>query len=249
MEYQVRLQDFEGPLDLLLHLVEKAELDIREIFVSEITSQYIRYMEQIDGLDMERASAFINMAATLLYIKSRALLPRPLPEPEEEGEEPEQVLIRQLREYKAFKEASEGLRELGQQAALIHCRLPEEYPLPPQKVRIEGASLSALYEAFAQALLREKAQQERQGKQRQVRQDEYSVGERISSIRSCLRERGKVRFCELFAGGGRMKLIVSFMALLEMMSNGEVTAQQEGFGCEITICARHLQDTLLEEGE
>ena len=92
MAYEVNLKEFQGPLDLLLHLIEQAEVDIKDIFISEITAQYLEYMGQIDTLDMDTASEFLTMAATLLEIKSRALLPRP-PEPAEEGEEtPEQAL-------------------------------------------------------------------------------------------------------------------------------------------------------------
>ena len=88
MPYTVQLQQFEGPLDLLLHLIEEAELDVKDIFVSEITAQYLSYMEQLDELDMDTASEFLSMAATLLYIKSRQLLPRP-PKEDDAEEDPE----------------------------------------------------------------------------------------------------------------------------------------------------------------
>ena len=84
MAYQVHLKQFDGPLDLLLHLIEQAEVDIKDIFISEITTQYLAYMAQVDELDMDTASEFLTMAATLVYIKSRSLLPRP-PKEEEEG--------------------------------------------------------------------------------------------------------------------------------------------------------------------
>ena len=96
MSYEVKLSRFEGPLDLLLHLIEQAEVDIKDIFISEITSQYLEYMSQIDELDMDTASEFLTMAATLVYIKSRSLLPRPPKENTEEEEDPAEALIRQL---------------------------------------------------------------------------------------------------------------------------------------------------------
>ena len=123
MPYTVQLKQFEGPLDLLLHLIEEAELDVKDIFVSEITAQYLSYMDQLEELDMDTASEFLSMAATLLYIKSRQLLPRP-PKEDEAEEDPETLLIRQLREYKAFKEASEQLRALFDAARELHTRLP-----------------------------------------------------------------------------------------------------------------------------
>ena len=116
MAYYISLKQFEGPLDLLLTLITKAKVDICDIFVSEITEQYLQSMEGISELDMDTASEFLTMAATLIEIKSRALLPR-MPEPEEEGEEtPEQALIRRLQEYKAYKEGAGQMREFEKAA-------------------------------------------------------------------------------------------------------------------------------------
>ncbi len=124
MAYYVHLQQFDGPMDLLLYLVEKYELDIQDIFVSEITGQYLEYMNEIDTLDMDKASEFLAMAATLIYIKSRHLLPRTPQEETEEAEDEETKLIRQLREYKLFKEAGEELRTLEARAKNVFTRLP-----------------------------------------------------------------------------------------------------------------------------
>lgn len=99
MAYEVHLKEFDGPLDLLLHLIEQAKVDIKDIFISEITNQYLSLMEELDELDMDTASEFLTMAATLVYIKSRSLLPKPPKEAEEE-EDPEEALVRQLKEYK-----------------------------------------------------------------------------------------------------------------------------------------------------
>ena len=155
MPYTVQLQQFEGPLDLLLHLIEEAELDVKDIFVSEITAQYLSYMDQLDELDMDTASEFLTMAATLLYIKSRQLLPRP-PKEDEAEEDPETLLIRQLRDYKAFKEASEQLKTLFEDAKNSHTRLPEDIPLPPKEVALDGATMDGLFAAFLEMLARKK---------------------------------------------------------------------------------------------
>lgn len=137
--YYVSLKQFEGPLDLLLHLITRAKVDIKDIFVSEITEQYLASMGSVDELDMDTASEFLTMAATLLEIKSRALLPRP-PEPAEDGEEtPEQTLIRRLEEYKLYKESAGRMKEFEQAAMQVFSKLPEEYPLPPQPGRADGA--------------------------------------------------------------------------------------------------------------
>ncbi|MFR6571835.1 MAG: segregation and condensation protein A [Christensenellales bacterium] len=121
MAYAFKLESFEGPLDLLLHLIAKAQVDIKDIFVSEITDQYLAYLEQMEQLDMEQASEFLTMAATLLNIKSRSLLPKP-EAPEEE--DPEALLILQLEEYKKIKQASLVLQEMekARRKAILSCR-------------------------------------------------------------------------------------------------------------------------------
>ena len=105
-DYEFKLTNFEGPLDLLLHLIKEAKIDIKEIFVSEVTNQYLKFMEQLDTIDMEKASDFLDVAATLLEIKSNSLLPK-LEEEAEEEEDPKQRFIRLLEEYSLLKEAGE----------------------------------------------------------------------------------------------------------------------------------------------
>ncbi len=136
---------------MLLFLIGKAKIDIKDIFVSEITDQYIAAVREAKDIDMEEASAFIQMAATLLLIKSRSLLPKPEP-PEEE--DPEQLLIRQLEEYAALKKVAKEMQQFEKIAAKMYEKLPEEFPLPPPTLELEGLSLSALAEAFANLLAR-----------------------------------------------------------------------------------------------
>lgn len=223
--YEVHLSQFDGPLDLLLHLIEKAEVDIKDIFISEITSQYIEYMSNIEELDLDTASEFLTMAATLLYIKSRQLLPRP-PKEETEEEDPELLLIRQLREYKAFKQASEELRALYESAQGAFTRLPEELMLGPQEVNLSGATLEQLYEAFF-TLLHTEREEAPVNPLHRVRQDAYTVRSQLAMIRGMLREKQELRFEELFPhGAGKMELIATFMALLEMITRQEIELHQ-----------------------
>ena len=245
MAYRVHLAQFDGPLDLLLHLIHEAELDIKDIFVSEITAQYLTYMQQIESLDMDMASEFLAMAATLLYIKSRQLLPRP-PKEETEEEDPETVLIRQLQEYQAFKEASAGLSELRRLARQSYTRLPEDVPLPPQKIELDGVSMDGLYAAFT-ALLDRLNGEEHAEKTHTVRPDAYSVRNQMRKLRDILTATPSVRFEELFSGGAeRMELIVTFMALLEMLAHGEISVKQKAPFAPIRITAK---DLLLEGDE
>ena len=154
MAYVVSLKQFDGPLDLLLTLISRAKIDICDIFVSEITEQYLEQMQGVDELDMDSASEFLQMAATLLEIKSRALLPTPPREPEEGEETPEQALIRQLTEYRAYKELSHDLQALEEAAKRMLSKLPEEYPLPPPEFELTGLSMEGLSRALMRILSR-----------------------------------------------------------------------------------------------
>lgn len=242
MTYQVKLQQFEGPLDLLLHLIEKAEVDIKDIFVSEITAQYLTYMEQVDTLDMDTASEFLTMAATLVYIKSRQLLPRP-PKEDEEEEDPETLLIRQLREYKAFKEASSALQALFDSASEACTRLPADVVLPPKEVDIDSASMEGLYAAFGALLAKAEEREARKAAPApHVRPDSYTVRRQMTKIRDRLQKKANCAFEELFhPDADKMEMIVTFMALLEMIAHGEILLRQSAPFAPIRISADKLR--------
>jgi len=240
-EYRVSLSQFEGPLDLLLHLIDKAEINIEDIFVSEITAQYLSYMDDLDELDMDRASSFLTVAAQLLLIKSRSLLPRPPIENEEE-EDPKEALLRQLREYKAFKEVSEELHNRFEEARKSYTRLPEDVVLPPQKFELQNASLDTLYQAFLDVLNREDETEEKQERTQSVRPDTFTVRDRVVHLRTRLKE-GRVRFTDLFSDtSSRLEKVVTFMALLEMLARGEVHITQGATFAPIYIRAKALSD-------
>ncbi len=240
-EYRVSLSQFEGPLDLLLHLIDKAEINIEDIFVSEITAQYLSYMDDLDELDMDRASSFLTVAAQLLLIKSRSLLPRPPIENEDE-EDPKEALLRQLREYKAFKEVSEELHNRFEEARKSYTRLPEDVVLPPQKFELQNASLDTLYQAFLDVLNREDETEEKQERTQSVRPDTFTVRDRVVHLRTRLKE-GRVRFTDLFSDtSSRMEKVVTFMALLEMLARGEVHITQGATFAPIYIRAKALSD-------
>ena len=217
MSYLVHISEFDGPLDLLLHLIGKMQIDINAIFVSEITSQYLEYMKQLPELNLDTASEFIAMASTLLYIKSRSLLPNPRAE-EADTQDPEELLIRQLREYKQFKEISEHLNEL-QEAS--------KFMLTPNEVQLEGATLELLFLALSDVLKRDQPVSETEEEVRRVRRDQYSVREKLAYLREVLNSKAKVSFAELFEPySSNLEIIVTFMALLELNSLGELTIEQ-----------------------
>ena len=235
MAYRVKLEQFEGPLDLLLHLISQSELDIKDIFVSEITSQYLAYMSEVDELDMDTASEFLTMAATLLYIKSRQLLPRP-PREDEEEEDPETLLIRQLREYQAFKEAGAQLQQLLEAAKASYTRLPEDVPLPPKNIALDGADMDGLFSAFLALLARKTPEPDAPRISSHVRPDAYTVRRQMVKIREVLTGKQQISFEELFdAHAGKLEMIVTFMALLEMIAHGEIHLKQSAPFAPISI--------------
>ena len=239
MDYRVHLKQFDGPLDLLLHLVEKAELDIRDIFVSEITSEFLEYMKELDELDPDQASEFLTVAATLVYAKSRSLFP-PEPKEDEEEEDPAELLIRRLKEYKAFKEASERMRLLAGSASLMRTKQPEEFPLPPKEIVLRDTTVERLFAAMLAALDRTE-ETERQETVHTVRKDAFTVRALTRRIRETLiANRGRTTFSELISGAGRMEIIVTFMSLLEMISGGEISVRQKGYCAEIEIFEEKL---------
>ena len=236
MPYIVSLKQFDGPLDLLLTLISSAKLDIQDIFVSEITEQYLESMKLVDELDMDSASEFLQMAATLLEIKSRAMLPKP-PRPESEDElSPEEALIKQLTEYKQFKEASERMHQLEEEARALMTKMPEEYPLPPPNIEITGLTLDKLVRAFQRVLARAEASEQAENMDnREILRDQFTVSGCMSRIARKLRG-GRFAFSELFDERmSRAELITMFSALLEMAKLGRVHIEQQAAYEEIYL--------------
>ena len=237
MPLTLHLGQFEGPLDMLLFLIGKAKIDIKDIFVSEVTDQYIQSVQHAPDLDMDDASAFINMAATLLEIKSRSLLPKP--KLEEGEEDPEQALIRQLEEYQRFKEIAQNMQGFEKAAALMFEKLPEEYPLPPPTLELKNLTMEGLLAAFARVMARVKEEDEEpiQTARRIVR-DEFTVPRCSAHILKRLKK-GPVKFDELFAPQpSRDEVVTLFLALLELLRLGRVSAEQDGIFGDMVLEAR-----------
>jgi segregation and condensation protein A len=226
MDYRFKLDQFEGPLDLLLHLIKKSKINIEDIFVSEITEQYLEYMEGLDELDMDKSSEFLNMAATLIYIKSRTLVPKPIDDDDLE-EDPEQELIERLKAYKIFKEASLNMKGLEKQARGRHFKLPLEYPFELDDFSISGATIDKLYTAFSKVMERAIEIEEHSYKQVEIEREIVSVRERRRYIRNTLKEKGTISFDMLFEDmSSRLQIAVTFLALLELLHAGFLKAEQ-----------------------
>ena len=195
-------------------------------------------MKLVDELDMDSASEFLQMAATLLEIKSRSMLPKP-PKPEDPDElSPEEALIRQLEEYRQFKEVSARMHELEEEARALLTKLPEEYPLPPPNIEITGLTLDKLIKAYRRVLDRAaKADAADSMASREIRRDSFTVAGCMARISRMVR-RGSCRFSELFGEDyTRQEVVTMFMALLELIKLNRLRVSQEAAYDEITLTA------------
>jgi len=240
MALTFQLKDFDGPLDLLLFLINKEKIDIKDIFVSQITDQYISLVRGASDLDMDEATDFLVMAATLLEIKSRAMLPRP-PKVEEGEEDPEAALIRQLEEYKRFRETADAMKQFEKAAGNLFTKLPEEYPLPPQETELVGLTLEGLTAAFLRIWQRKPAAPEEPGEvnhyaPRDIRRDEHNVQDCMLTLLKGMRRKDRMTFEEAFSAAPTKEEVVTlFLALLELLKLGETHIEQEGIYGEIGL--------------
>jgi segregation and condensation protein A len=229
-EYKVQLEAFEGPLDLLLYLVKKDEVDIYDISIERITTQYLAYIETFEVLHIEVAGEFLVMAANLLYIKSRTLLPKDQQMPEEEVEEddPRWELIRQLIEYRKFKEAAGHLRSQEELQAAIFPRAasldPAHAPLLDETMMIGDVGIFDLINAFQRALRRLPAEE----KQGEIHGEVFTVTDRINHLMRVVDPGASMRFEELFGMAvSRSELVVTFLAILELIRMKQFRVRQE----------------------
>jgi segregation and condensation protein A len=229
----IHLSRFEGPLDLLLHLIGRAKIDIQDIFVSEVTDQYIRIVRESGEMDMDEASSFVNMAATLLEIKSRAMLPVLTDNLEEET--PEAQLIQQLEEYARFRQISLEMQVYEEEAGKSFSKLPEEFPLPQPEFEISGLTLEGLIRAFinvSRRVLEDGLEAEPGG---QIEAERFSVSACMAMI---LKKPRKIplKFSALLSPrASRDEVITVFLAMLELMKQGKAWAQQDTSYEDITL--------------
>ena len=234
---EFKLKDFDGPLDLLLVLIGKAQIDIRDIFVSEITDQYLDIVRNAPDLNMDESSDFLVMAATLLEIKSRAMLPRPAP-PEEE--DPEKELIRRLEEYKQFRETAENMKSFEEAAKHVFTKLPEEYPLPPQEYELKGLTLEGLTEAFIRIWSRKPSLDDNPESNhyapRNIQRDSHTVQECMLELITAVKKKRKMRFSEAFVHAPTREAVVTyFLAVLELLRLGQLHIRQTSVYGEIEL--------------
>jgi segregation and condensation protein A len=235
-EYKVKFEVFEGPLDLLLYLIKKEEVDIYEVNLTRLATQFIEYIETMRLLDLEIAGEFLVMASTLMYIKSRELLPvdqQVQTEGEDDGEDPRWELIRQLVEYKKFKDAAAQLQLLEARQDDVFPRVPGKPEFEaPAPVRRPDLSIFDLVNAVNSVLQRFNKREDL----RDIFEDKWSVSEKIEHLMRAISSRDRLKFSELFEGvTSRSEVVVTFLALLELIRLKQVAALQRAPFDEIEI--------------
>ena len=242
-DYKFKLDQFEGPLDLLLHLIKLTKIDIRDIFLGDITEQYLEMMKDIEDVDIEKASEFINMSATLLEIKSRHLLP--VENEEVDEEDPEQRLIRQIEEHKLFKEQTEKLAKIEDVNSFF--KEPDssvgefKYELP------EKLSSQALINAFTMMMQKMTIKAE-VVQEKKIVKDRFTVAQKISQIKDILITKKEFKFKDLFEDSySRSEVINTFLALLELLKRQYITVTQNNLFDEIDIVKNEDIDSIMIE--
>lgn len=250
MSYSIKLDSFEGPLDLLLHLIDKAEVDIYDIPIAEITEQYLQTIHSMQELHLEVASEFVVMAATLLSIKSKMLLPKkeetvfqPLFDMDVEEVDPRDELVQRLLEYKRYKLIAESLREMEIGRSKVFTRPAEDLTpyIRAEEPTVSNISIYDLVSALEKLFTKKNNEREPMTK---VSRDEISIKDRMREIRQLLKVGGgMVRFSQLFQEvASRTEIVTTFLALLELMKAKRITCVQNQLFTEILICDSQTQD-------
>lgn len=236
MDYKVTIDKFEGPLDLLLHLIKEADIDIFDIKVSDITNQYLMYISQMEELNLNVDSEYLVMAADLIEMKSRELLPRD-EETEENEEDPREELINRLVEYQKYKEISQSFKELEEERQELFTKDPsllEEFKDDSLKIS-EDISLEDLIKAFAK--LKERKQFEKP-LNTVVTKKEYSVHARSLEIMDRLTKNKQVDFEDLFEVFTKDYVVVTFLSILDLAKKGNLEIKQDHNLDKITLLAK-----------
>jgi len=232
-EYRVSLDVYNGPLDLLLFLIRRDEIDIHNIPIAEITEQYVRYVEVLQQMDPESAGAFLVLAASLMEIKSRLMLPKPPPEEQEDDlADPRMELVRQLLEYKKYKDSAHELAERAQRQALQHPRRPAVAPVDAGEIELDHLEIWDLVDAFSRLL----EQTGRKSTVHRIEVDDTPIALHAEDIVDALEHNdSSMPFADVFSGRGRSEMIGLFLALLELVRQRRVRAVQDGPGRPIYL--------------
>ena len=236
VDYTTVLEDFEGPLDLLLYLIKQERIEIKNVFVSSVTEQFLAYMKGLSYLDLDKASEYLNIAATIIDIKARSLIPPPdddLGDYFEEDDDPQQELIAALEEYKMIKENAEKLKE--RETIGYFFKQPDK-DLTGVHVQYKDLTLDGLMNAFTKMMMRLEAEKKNAPKTREIPKDVYTVRDKIKYIRQQIDVKDSMRFEDLFEGDSTTpEIVTTFQALLELLKHQFLLVEQEELFSTITI--------------
>lgn len=231
VDYNTKLENFDGPLDLLLYLIKQAQIEIKDIFVSEVTEQFLEYIQSVDRLDIEKASEYLAMAATILDIKARSVLPSL--EPEETEEDPKAALIRKIEEYKIFKEKAEQLKEI--ETVDRFYKEPDESAFDV-RIIYKDFTLQGLIKAFAKLMEQVDIRDVNRTTDKSIPKEVFTVRDKIEFIKETLLERESCSFFELFTRYyTKNELITTFQAMLELLKHQYILVEQKAIYDDITI--------------
>ena len=229
MTYEITLPDFEGPLDLLLHLIKQENINITEISIDKITSQYLDYINKMDEMNLNIASEYLVMAAELIEIKSSTLLPKKEIEDDQYEEDPKEALINKLLEYEQYKNVTNTFKELEALRQEVYTKEPnilneyQEYQEYQENIDY-GVNLNDLIEALRKFMEQKDLSKPLNTK---ITNKEYSVGKRCNEIRKILKQKKQVNFTDLFDIITKEYIIVTFLSILSMSRKQEVELEQE----------------------
>lgn len=236
MDYSVKIDEFEGPLDLLLHLIKQSNINIQDIDISVITAQYLDYINKMDELNINVAASYLVMAAELMEIKSKSLLPRTEEESTEEDDEEvsKERLINKLIEYQKYKDMTSTFKELELERQKIYIKSPEKISnYIDNTITNDGDTsiddLVNAFKGFLERLDREKPITTK------ITNKEYSVKSRKQGLRKLLKEHPRVKFTELFEEISTPYIVVTFLSILEMTKENEIVLRQDGNFKDIII--------------
>ncbi|MBQ4558087.1 MAG: segregation/condensation protein A [Clostridia bacterium] len=236
---QFKFADQVGPLDLLLFLIKKNKLEIEEVKLADITDQYLEMIQGIDKLDLDTASDFIVMAAELIEIKSKSLLPS-IREDQEEEEDPEELLKMRLKEYELMKEMSEKLKEVEITEVFYKAPEPEA---GKYRVVIKDMQLDALLDAFTKFMLKNVKKEAENTEVKQVEKEKYTVEQKIATIKDSLIMHKKIRFSQLLSTTiSKNEIVTTFMALLELLKLQTIKVKQDNLFEDIEIVKVEEED-------
>lgn len=235
MEYKILINDFEGPMDLLLHLIKQSDIDIYDIKIEEITRQYFDYINKMEELNLNIASEYLVMAAELMEIKSSTLLPSNNKIEEEEEEDPRENLIKRLIEYKKYKEISQDLKELEIDRKFLYTKEAsdlKQFKKDDTEINLCDIDMDDLLEAFRKFLERKEMEKPVNTK---ITKREYSVDARSNEIRHILKTKSKIHFEDLFEVVAKDYVVVTFLSILDLVRKQEVNIVQDSLFGQITL--------------